>query len=262
MENSPGDEQRRSFQLRQRGLTNNLPFQVASEQVDGGEIPTTTTTSGEQAVNHSNHSPPLSGVDDNEFENFHRSFTIGANLLDSLGTRPGSFVGAAAETTNGEPMTPLPSSQRHSIGGPSGMGPQETFASELEQLSEDPTIVQARKSMLARTGDRHARGKLPVPKEGRFLSPDALPVEPQIPNTRSSKRYIKYRRRFPDVVDGVSQTESGASLKDDEHAVICRRCQTDLLVKKAAFAVRCKACGEVNPASSGNRSLQSRYTNG
>jgi hypothetical protein len=172
-----------------------------------------------------------------------------------------SFVGAAAEATNGEPMTLLPCSPRHSLGGPSGMGPQETFTSELEQLNEDPTIVQARKSMLARTGDRHARGKLPGPKEGRFLSPDALPVEPLIPNTRSSKRYTKERRRLPDVVDGVSQTESGAALKDDEHVVICRRCQTDLLVKKAAFAVRCKACGEVNPASSGNRGHQSRFTN-
>jgi hypothetical protein len=269
MENSPLDEHRRAFQLRQRGLqgTHNPPLQVSSEQVNGGVNPTassiTRLDAGEQtgAVNYSNNnnsSPPCgdgnhSGVEDNEFESFHRSFTIGANLLDSLANRPGSFGGSPAEENGGlESMTPLTSS-----GGPGGMGPQETFSSELSQLHEDPTVVQARKSMMARTGDRHARGKLPEPKEGRFLSPDALPVEPLIPTTRSSKRYIKERRRLPDVVEG--QSENGAAMQEDEHVVICRRCQTDLRVKKAAFAVLCKSCGELNPASSGNRSHQSRF---
>lgn len=201
------------------------------------------------------------GPGDEEFETFHRSFTIGTSTMDTLGARtpyvppPDPNNGADSATPTATPPPPL---------SPAVLGPedphrledQETPEKEPSQPSpdkEDPTVVQARRSMMRRTGDRHARGKLPEPREGRFLPPDCLPLEPLIPAPRSSKRYTRKKRRPPDVVEGKECHDDMKPLEEDEHLVHCHRCDLDIIAMKASVVVRCKSCNKVNPTSSMDR---------
>jgi hypothetical protein len=190
---------------------------------------------------------------DAEFESFHRSFAIiGPNQLDSRasitpylhllnsGDGPGSMISIAAPVAG----------EANQTGGSSQEQEQLSSSSPPPSQPEDPTIVQARRSMMRRTGDRHARGKLPESKEGRYLPPDCLPLDPRIPAPRSSKRYMKHKKRSPDVFEGSARSDDVKSLKDDEHIVSCRGCNLNVVVRKAAVLVRCKNCDRVTPASS------------
>lgn len=220
---------------------------------------------GSDSAHESDQEGPIrtrpEGAGDDEFESFHRSFTVGTNALDSMAPRatpgpfpdPGNGQDPTTTTVATTPASPEPVN-------PAGLGPQEqhqppqpSSSPPPSQLKEDPTVVQARKSMLARTGDRHARGKLPEPKEGRFLPPDCLPTEPQLPAPRSSKRYMKHKSRSPDVFEGCQYSEDSKALEDDEHVIACRSCNLDVVVKKAAVVVLCESCGKINPASSMDR---------
>lgn len=203
--------------------------------------------------------PDPIGPGDEEFETFHRSFTIGTTTMDTLGARtpyapppdPNSGADSASPTAT-PPPTPL---------SPALLGPEDSHRPEDQETpekepslpspdKEDPTVVQARRSMMRRTGDRHARGKLPEPREGRFLPPDCLPLEPQVPAPRSSKRYTMKKRRPPDVVEGKERHDDKKPLEEDEHLVHCHRCDLDIIAMKASVVVRCKSCNKVNPTSS------------
>ncbi|CAB9507872.1 expressed unknown protein [Seminavis robusta] len=283
MNNSPDEEQSRALQPRPLRIPASQPppFPTSSEHLNGEAAPTSCLVdSGEgessmpiisdaDAAGDPGQNQDLPGAapttgegnpgqpDDVAFESFHRSFTIGGNVLDNLGTTPrsgdGPFPSVAPTETQDQAPSPMT---------PSPVPPPVIPEAQLSQLHEDPTVVQARKSMMARTGDRHARGKLPGPTEGRFVAPDRGSAEPQIPTPRSSKRYTRKKQRLPDFVVGYLRTDTPAPLKSSEHVITCRRCDKSLGALKASVAIRCKACGEVNPASPGNRYHQPRFSAG
>lgn len=227
---------------------------------------------GDEQENATPARPP--GPGDDEFENFHRSFTVGANPLDTLASRA-AYGPSFPDSNSGQDPTnaPAPSADAAPQVAPQGVSEEQHQQPQQPQSSspptpppppsqdkEDPTVVQARRSMMARTGDRHARGKLPEPIDGRFLPPDCPPLEPQMPAPRSSKRYMDDKKRSPDVFEGSVREEDSSPLEDEEHMVSCRGCNLDVIVRKAAVVVRCKNCGKVNPASSVDRFDRSQFT--
>ena len=207
---------------------------------------------------------------DVEFESFHRSFAMGDNPLNSLVAASSnmpvligiseqeSLIGSSVSPATSPEMT----QQRHLQQQSSIMSPQEEqqqqglspvrqhrrhqYVPTPLHVNEDITVVQARQSMMARSGDRHARGKLPGPTEGRLMQPDSLAADPQLPPPRSSKRHLGQKIRPPDIMNGEEHTNIYAA-NDNEHFVTCPSCDRTLRVEKAAIVVRCKSCSKVSP---------------
>ena len=262
--------------LNDDGDTNGLPHDGADRDVGAASTGRARAASGE--LSSAIQAGGLNG--DDEFESFHRSFAIGNNPLEKIpaNSRPG-FGNVSQDADAMSQMTSVAISPVSSnIAGQSQqqlehqqqrqqqhheLQRQQHFSSQPSQSDEeDPTLAQARRSMMARSGDRHARGKLPGPNEGRFIRPDSVPSEPQIPPPRSSKRYIRHKLRPPDILEGASRTGNKHTLKDSEHVVKCGVCSRELVVEKTAVIVRCSACSKVSPASSGNHIVLSHVAPG
>jgi len=255
-----------------------VPAQAQPFAMGTGNGFETAATSGQDATMINN------STEEGEFDDFRRSFALRGNPLEPLATGrsgTGTYTDGNGDNNNlGAAIDPM----RSNLVGPLAPAPvgaaqpeayiprgnEQPYASPLhphpghfqsapqlpnliDMNDEDPIENQARRSMQARTGDRHARGRLPEPREGRFLPPDSSTVEPQMPPPKSSKRFMKQKARAPDLISGgYARSER---IRDDEHYVLCEKCDQSLVVRKVAIMVRCKTCGQVSPASSRRRFL-------
>lgn len=234
------DAQRRAFQRRGRALSQNSSENGGNDNRSPRYRPTDGEHRNENsfmrdASSQSLGNPSFQAVrrsgsrsEDDEFEEFHRSFTTGSSPLEMLAgsnhASPDLFTSSTSQRVQPRQQTP--------------------------DEVEDPTILQARESMMARTGDRHARGKLPEPREGKFQPPHSSPVEPRIPQPRGSKRYVKQKHRVPDVIEGMVSAAQATRMEDDKHVVVCAGCQLPLVVRKDALLVRCQVCQNISPVAS------------
>ena len=272
---SAEDAQRRAFQQRNRALSHAAATGYGEATATPAAVGSPTTmmmrdgssqSIGNGIYNSSHNRPSAAALDshqDHEFEEFHRSF--GSNPLEMMinNSSSNSNNGINVATTSSEAATP----QHHLRLSVELQQQQQPLA--ISASGEDPAVAQARRSMLARTGDRHARGKLPEASEGNFQPPHSAPEEPKIPPPKGSKRFVKQKERIPDILTGTlllpAETENqdnsnnnndnggkkkASRVKDDDHVVTCGKCQKRLVVKKAAVLVRCEVCQAISSASS------------
>lgn len=236
-----------------------------------------TQTEGQYSQNRSAHNLGFTNSllqdADEDYEDFQRNFTLRTNPLDSLtGTRmeePSSLALTSVTAPIGSNESRRSSQQQQQIQqqilqeeqqstpvqAPSHSSSQPPSVERHAHQSEDPTIVQARNSMMARAG-RHGRRTLPQPKEGKCRPPRSSTIEPTMPPPQRSRRFIDPKhKRVLDLVLGVRDSSGSSPINDDEHIVACEECQLKLVAKKSAILVQCEACHAINTASSATTTI-------
>ena len=116
---------------------------------------------------------------------------------------------------------------------------------------EDDAAVQR-----ARSRQSTRQPKRPLPKAGLPLEPTALPVEPNVPSSRLSRRGIAAKKRIPDLDVGTvlsSRADLQKLQQGQDHTaayvVDCSSCGAVLQTKKGAILIQCPSCQEVHPTA-------------